>query len=730
MAVEGAGGTLIYEKPKPIAARPRAWRLARAFTALALVAGLLHPTAAAAGDPVCHTSGPGGATDYTTTVCITVPGPGDTVSGEQTVTATTSTTHSRRTITEVVFRLGDEYLITDFDAPFTFVLPSDRWADGMKDLKARAIMTGSGDPVSEDVVMPVNFSNGVTEPAPNTNQFTPRGEEPAEGESTVIGVVGDGASGANEASDVVELIASWDPNMFIQLGDVYERGSIAEFHNWYGTTDDWGTFRSITNPTPGNHEYETPGAAPYFHYWDNVPHFYSFEEQGWQLISLDSNSEYGQTVPGTDQYEWFEDQLADPNPCKIVFMHHPRFRPRAAQTVRLTHIWNLIAANGVDVVLVGHEHNYERWHPLNGLGEVVEEGPVQMVVGTGGHEVSAFALHDERMAFGVDTVPDAYGALRVELSKDTFDYEYVNTQVETLDSGSISCAAPDTEAPTSPLLIGQADDTPSVHLDWSESNDNVGVVAYDVYRDDVKIASTAELSSIDVFVEPGAEYDYYVVARDAADNVSVASNVATVTVPEPPPPPAPPLFEDGFEMGDLSKWSLVGGLTVQSAQSIEGEYAARARSKSRPSYANAKLRVAEKDLYFRTWFKIRGKSGHPVTLGRFMTRRADVASLYLTADDRLGLRNSVTDRVGYGRKPVARRQWHEVVVHLVVNGTSSEATVWLDGVKMPKLSHTGSLGNAAIKRLQLGERTRGRNRYFHILFDDVLADDEVIATSS
>ena len=363
-------------------------RSARVWRVLLVVATLLvlaAPINAEAGDPVCETSNPGPSTGYTTTVCITVPGSGDVLTGEQTVTATASTTHATRTVTEVVFRLDNEYLLTDFVAPYSFVLPTDRWADGDKNIKARAVMSDGGQE-SADVVLPVTFTNGNDAPPTNSAEFTPRGEDPTEGDPTVIGVVGDGASGKERGEDVVDLIASWDPHMFLQLGDVYERGSIAEMHNWYGATDLWGEFRSITNPTPGNHEYETAGAAPYFYYWDNVPHYYSFEEQGWQFISLDSNSEYedDQQSPGSDQYVWLEQQLAVPNPCKIVFMHHPRFRPRPAEGTHVASIWNLLAINGVDVVLVGHDHNYQRWVPLDGVGNKTDVGPVQMVVGTGG----------------------------------------------------------------------------------------------------------------------------------------------------------------------------------------------------------------------------------------------------------------------------------------------------------------------------------------------------------
>ena len=79
------------------------------------------------------------------------------------------------------------------------------------------------------------FLNGVTTPPVNTNSFTVRsGTAPAPGQSFVVAAAGDGAGGETSETNTTNLIASWNPNMFLYLGDVYEKGTATEFYNWYG----------------------------------------------------------------------------------------------------------------------------------------------------------------------------------------------------------------------------------------------------------------------------------------------------------------------------------------------------------------------------------------------------------------------------------------------------------------------------------------------------------------
>src|SRR5512145_3320384 len=85
----------------------------------------------------------------------------------------------------------------------------------------------------------VTFDNGITEPPVNPNTYTPTsGTTPSAGRPFVMVATGDGASGEPNAIAVTDLIASWDANLFLYLGDVYNDGTATEFHNWYGTGSD------------------------------------------------------------------------------------------------------------------------------------------------------------------------------------------------------------------------------------------------------------------------------------------------------------------------------------------------------------------------------------------------------------------------------------------------------------------------------------------------------------
>ena len=107
-----------------------------------------------------------------------------------------------------------------------------------------------------------------------------------------------------------------------------KKEQVLEFFNWYGgQTNNFGTFKSITNPTIGNHEYSASStAAGYFDYWDNIPNYYSYNAGGWHFISLNSN----RTRIGIDstsaQYQWLQQDLAaNSQACTIVYYHHPLF---------------------------------------------------------------------------------------------------------------------------------------------------------------------------------------------------------------------------------------------------------------------------------------------------------------------------------------------------------------------------------------------------------------------
>ena len=682
------------------------------------VVGALSFAGPSSAEPACASSSPSTGA-YTVTVCVTEPGAGSTLTGEVAVAATVSVSGSSTSISRVIFGMDAEYVLSDFQAPFSFTLPSPRWADGIRNLSAKVAMSDGF--TSAPATVPVSLVNGVSTPPSNPGTFSPRGTIAPEGERLVVGVDGDGASGKARIADVARLVAGWDPDMFIYLGDVYENGSIAEFHNHYGGQGGpyFGRFSDITNPTVGNHEYSSPGAAPYFHFWDNVPHHYSYDAGGWHFISLDSTSNFGQTSTTSAQYQWLSQDLAsDPNPCKIAYWHHPLFSTALrGGTPRMAAIWNLLDSHGVDLVLTGHDHNYQRWVPLDSSGTPSSTGITQIVAGTGGHSVYRFGTSDSRVAAGIDTAPNAYGAVRLELNPEGLGYSYQSSAGLTLDSGSIACGeTPDVARPSAPTgLTATAASSERIDLAWSGSTDNVGVVGYDIYRDGVLIRSVgAQTTAVDTGVTPGASYEYVVRARDAAGNSSDPSDAAAVTVPAT-------LFADGFETGNLSRWTYSSGFSVQGSDVRSGAFAGRAASSGAASHVRKDTTTPHNEFFWRFGFKIAGKSAHTVYLTRLRTStNAVVGGLFLNPWNRLAWRNNPANKTLVAPSPVSKGVWHSVEVHAVINGTYSITEVWLDGTKIDGLSNSDTLGTTGIKGFQIGESQAMTGRSFDILFDDAV----------
>jgi hypothetical protein len=204
---------------------------------------------------------------------------------------------------------------------------------------------------------------------------------------------------------------------------------------------------------------------------------------------------------------------------------------------RLAPWWNLFASHGVEIVLNGHIHDYERWQPLNANGEPLQGGVTQIVAGMGG-ESPATPLTSTTEDPQVRANWSGSGALKLRLYPDHADFgAYSTTDPSTpLDSstsaGPIACHGPpvDTTPPSAPSISVASTASSRVHLGWTPAKDRIGVSAYDVYRDGARIATTGGMTTTytDTGARRGETHTYEVVARDGAGNTS-ASKSADVT---------------------------------------------------------------------------------------------------------------------------------------------------------------------------------------------------------
>jgi 3',5'-cyclic AMP phosphodiesterase CpdA len=276
---------------------------------------------------------------------------------------------------------------------------------------------------------------------------------PASADGVTVYAVGDIArcaypdpkysAAAGTAATVAAGLAA-DPQAWVlTLGDnTYPVGAMKEFTDCYEPT--WGRFKERTWPSPGNHEYYTRGALPYFRYFGARAGrgHYSIEIGSWHVISLDSNlAPQAQAA----QMDWLRRDLArHPARCTLAFWHHPLYSSGGHGSVPQMHeAWDLLYRAGAELVLSGHDHDYERFAPQDADGQLDRErGIRQFVVGTGGAYPTPFLL-----TVANSEVRDASrtGVLRLRLRETGYDWEFLeSSRVTTLgvappDHGSGVC---------------------------------------------------------------------------------------------------------------------------------------------------------------------------------------------------------------------------------------------------------------------------------------------------
>jgi hypothetical protein len=168
----------------------------------------------------------------------------------------------------------------------------------------------------------------------------------------------------------------------------------------------------------------------------------------------------------------------------------------------------------------------------------------------------------------------------------------------------------------------------------------------------------------------------------------------------------------------------VNVLVVQQQEVYGGSWAARATSTGAGASAYRSL-TPQPELYARVRFKLVSKGANSVGLMRFRTATGTaMGSLSLSSTGKLTFRNDTAGVSTTSTTAVAAGAWHELQLHMLVNGASGQVDVWLDGTHVDALSKIDSFGTAPIGRLEIGDTSSGRT--FDVAFDDVLADTVVI----
>ena len=266
------------------------------------------------------------------------------------------------------------------------------------------------------------------------------------GRGAVLLAAGDIASCQSSGDEATAKVLDGLAGTVATLGDnAYQSGTAKEFVDCYDPT--WGRHKARTRPSPGNHDYGTADAAGYFDYFgaaagDRGKGYYSYDLGTWHVIALNSNcAQVGGCEAGSAQEQWLRADLkAHPARCTLAYWHHPRFSSGTTHgsDPATQALWRALYDHGADVVLAGHEHNYERFAPQNPDGEAdPERGIREFVVGTGGR--SHYTIVDPIANSEIHN-DDTYGVLKLTLRPKGYDWQFVPVEdARFTDSGSARC---------------------------------------------------------------------------------------------------------------------------------------------------------------------------------------------------------------------------------------------------------------------------------------------------
>ena len=246
------------------------------------------------------------------------------------------------------------------------------------------------------------------------------------------------------SEQTAKVFKVYTKDIILALGDnAMPAGSAADFDCFNQT---WGQYKSRIHPVPGNREYKTAKANGYYHYFGSAAGkvtegYYSYGLGQWHIVALNTNcNEIGGCGPNSPELQWLKDDLTNnKTDCTLVAMHHPRYTSGQWGSDRaLQPIWDVLEANGVDLVLSAHDRVYERLAPMDATGHLdTQSGIRQFVVGTGG---SGFDNFGRPLPTSEVRQNMSLGVLRLTLHTGSYDWQFVpgigSTTFSDLGSGT------------------------------------------------------------------------------------------------------------------------------------------------------------------------------------------------------------------------------------------------------------------------------------------------------
>jgi acid phosphatase type 7 len=253
----------------------------------------------------------------------------------------------------------------------------------------------------------------------------------------------DDLAGAYATAKLIEMISG---TVFVTGDLAYPNGSDEDFANCYQPT--WGRFKDRTRPAPGNHEYRSGGASAYNRYFgaaagDPQKGYYSYDLGTWHIVALNSECAHvGGCGAASPQGKWLREDLTQHTAgCTLAYFHKPLFSSGGAHgnDPLMKPLWDALYHAGAELVINGHDHNYERFAAQDPDGKAdPEHGIREFVVGSGGknsHRAVGPAQPNSEVRNG-----DTFGVLKLTLHAESYNWEFVPEVGKTFtDSGTGAC---------------------------------------------------------------------------------------------------------------------------------------------------------------------------------------------------------------------------------------------------------------------------------------------------
>ena len=264
------------------------------------------------------------------------------------------------------------------------------------------------------------------------------GPGPGPSVAVLVGAGDIGMCGSSAPESTARLLDSVEGTVFTAGDNAYFQGNAQQFRDCYDPS--WGRHLARTRPAPGNHDYESAGAAPYFAYFGpnaGPPGlgYYSFKVGEWHIVSLNSNVSM---APNSAQQTWLRNDLASNHvACVAAIWHHPLFSvgPNGPM-LEARELWRTLYDAGADVIISAHDHFYARFAPQtpDGIADS-NRGIRQFVVGTGGAELVSFTRSDPNVQVRLAN----FGVLKLTLRPGAYDWQFLAANGSVPDSGSDVC---------------------------------------------------------------------------------------------------------------------------------------------------------------------------------------------------------------------------------------------------------------------------------------------------